>query len=167
MLISIIVAADENNAIGINNNLPWHLPVDLKYFKQRTTGHSIIMGRKTFESIGKALPNRINRVVSRNTIALEGILGYNSLETAVADCFKANENECFIIGGGQIYNEAMKGIVNKVYLTRVHTKLVKADTFFPVLDAQNWKLMESTFVAKDEKNNFDCSFEVYIKTTDR
>lgn len=164
MIVSIIVAADENNAIGINNQLPWHLPVDLKYFKQLTLGHTIIMGRKTYESIGKPLPGRTSVVITSNKeIVWDGIEKTNSLAAAIEFSKQKNETECFIIGGGMIFKDAI-ALADKIYLTRIHTSLPEADTFFPALKKANWKLTTANFVAADEKNKMDCTFEVYEKT---
>lgn len=129
MLISIIVIADENNGIGKNNQLLCHLPADLKYFKQTTLGHTIVMGRKTFESIGKPLPGRTNIVISRQTdLAIEGCLVLPHLGDAINHAKASGETELFITGGGTIY-ELTLPLADKVYLTRLHHQF-DADTFF-------------------------------------
>lgn len=156
--ISIVVAASDNRVIGIENKLPWHLPADLKFFKNLTTGHTILMGRKTFESIGKALPNRRNLVITRDRyFVAEGCELFHSLEEAIDACV---EGETFIIGGDSIYQQALS-ISNKIYLTRVHTHIENGQAFFPELDATVWSLISSDFVAKDDRNPFDMHFEVY------
>jgi len=144
MTLSIIVAIAENGVIGKGNNLLWHISEDLKRFKKLTSGHSIIMGRKTFESIGKPLPNRRNIVISRNTsIHAEGCEIANSIENALK--LTQNEDEVFVIGGGQIYKQALP-LANKLYLTRVHADY-DGDTFFPSVDTATWKLVS------EEKGN--------------
>lgn len=158
MPISLIVAADENNAIGFGNQMPWHLPIDLKYFKRVTLGHPVIMGRKTFESIGRLLPNRRNMIVSRQEIAIEGAEVYPSIEAALA-AFNSDEI-VFIIGGGQIYSQTIS-LAQKVYLTRVHTKALSADTYFPLLKENEWRETESETIVADEKNAFDVTFKVF------
>lgn len=144
MGISIIVAVAENGVIGGGNKLLWHIPDDLKRFKQITSGHSVIMGRKTFESIGKPLPNRRNIVISRNpNIDIQGVEVANSLEDALA--MTQNETEVFIIGGGEIYKQALP-LASKLYLTRVHKKY-EGDTDFPEIVEHDWRLVYS-----EEKN---------------
>ncbi|HOP04329.1 MAG TPA: dihydrofolate reductase [Tenuifilaceae bacterium] len=134
-MISIIVAIAENNVIGKNNQLIWHISEDLKRFKLLTTGHCIIMGRKTFESIGKALPKRTNIVVSRNEkYRAEGCQVVNSLETALGLC--PNYDEVFIIGGGELYREALP-LAKKLYITRIH-RAYEGDTYFPEIDENTW-----------------------------
>lgn len=156
-VISVIVAIDENNAIGKDNNLLCYLPNDLKYFKSKTDGSSIIMGRKTFESLPKgALPNRRNIVISRNkTLQFPNTEMCSSLEEAVELC--KDESEIFIIGGGAIYNEAIK-FVDRLYLTRIHHKFEGADTHFPEIDTQKWKETWREDHQADEKHKYDYSF---------
>lgn len=159
--ISIVVAASDNQVIGIENKLPWHLPADLKFFKNLTTGHTILMGRKTFESIGKALPNRRNLVITRDRhFTAEGCELFHSMEEAIAACV---EGETFIIGGDSIYKQALS-LCNKIYLTRVHTHIENGQAFFPELDATVWSLISSDFVSKDDRNLFDMHFEVYERS---
>jgi dihydrofolate reductase len=160
MKVSIIVATDLNNAIGKENKLLWHLPADLKFFKNTTTGHSIIMGRKTFESIGRALPNRTNIIISRNNaLSVEGCTVKNNLTDALRFCKENNETEAFVIGGGEIYQQAIE-LADTIYLTKVH-HVFDADTFFANWDKTNWQLISKEYFAKDEKNTFDYSFEVW------
>lgn len=160
MLISIIVIADENNGIGKNNQLLCHLPADLKYFKQTTLGHTIVMGRKTFESIGKPLPGRTNIVISRQTdLAIEGCLVLPHLEDAINHAKASGETELFITGGGTIY-ELTLPLADKVYLTRLHHQF-DADTFFPALPGNEWNCIKDERHSQDEKNRYDYSFQVY------
>lgn len=155
MTISIIVATDSNNLIGNNNQLPWHLPADLKHFKNITTGHTIIMGRKTYDSIGKALPNRKNIVITRNTnYTLPDAEVVNSLQQALQN--RVGEGEVFIIGGSQIFNEALP-LATKLYLTIIHHTF-QGDTWFPKLDLPKWKLLKKEFFQPDEKNLYSYSF---------
>ncbi|WP_140936567.1 dihydrofolate reductase [Sphingobacterium lumbrici] len=156
--LTLIVAAAENNAIGKGNKMPWHLPNDFKYFKKNTLDHSIVMGRKTFESIGKALPERRNIVITRDLhYKAEDIDVANSLEEVLTYC--RDEREIFIIGGAEIYRQTLP-LAQKVLLTRVHTT-VDGDAFFPELVPAAWKLVSSEAHQKDEKHAFDYSFEVY------
>ena len=151
--ISIVVAMSENRVIGIDNTLPWHLSADLKRFKEITTGHCIIMGRLTFESIGKALPNRLNIVISRNKdLELpENVLIANSLENAI-EVAEQEGKKIFIIGGGQIFNQALP-ICNKLYLTVVH-KEINGDVYFPSIKMDEWN------VNWEEKNLLDIKSEL-------
>lgn len=156
--ISIVVAASDNNVIGVENKLPWHLPADLKFFKNLTSGHAIIMGRKTYESIGKALPNRRNLVLTHDKFFnAPGCDVFHSIEAAISSC---TDDETFIIGGDTIYKQALP-YSNKIYVTRVHTRIDNGQAFFPELDVTEWQLLSSDFVPKDERNMFDMHFEVY------
>lgn len=156
--LTLIVAAAENNAIGKGNKMPWHLPNDFKYFKKNTLDHSIVMGRKTFESIGKALPERRNIVITRDlNYKAEDIDVANGLDEVLTYC--RDEREIFIIGGAEIYRQTLP-LAQKVLLTRVHTT-VDGDAFFPELVPASWKLVSSEAHQKDEKHAFDYSFEVY------
>ncbi|MDR3188541.1 MAG: dihydrofolate reductase [Prevotellaceae bacterium] len=134
--ISIIVAVADNGVIGNANRLPWHIPEDLRRFRQLTTGHTVIMGRKTFESIGKPLPNRKNVVISR-TMPVGGA-GHPVVVRSLADALQAaqGDNEAFIIGGDSVYRQAMP-LAQRLYLTRVHT-LADGDTFFPEVSEKDW-----------------------------
>lgn len=162
MSISIIVAASENDVIGTNNTLPWHLPADLKYFKQLTTGHTIIMGRKTYESIGRPLPNRRNIVISRNThFKAEGIEIIHQLDD-LQQLINPDE-ESFIIGGDLIYRQSMD-LADKIYLTRVHTTIQDGSAFFAKPNPDIWQKISTEFHAADDKNPFDYTFEVYQKS---
>lgn len=160
MIISLIVIADEKNGIGKNNGLLCHLPADLRYFKQTTTGHHIVMGRRTFEAVGRPLPNRVNMVITRDPeLELEGCVMCQSLDEAVNIAEIHKETELFITGGGSIYEQAMQ-LADKIYLTRIHAVL-DADTYFPQLPEGQWTLASSEFHVKDEKNIYDYSFMVY------
>ena len=159
-MITIIAAIAENNALGKDNKLIWHLPDDFKRFKNITSGHYIIMGRKTFESFPKPLPNRTHVIISRqkNYSQLNCIV-VDSLQKAIEACPK-NE-EVFIVGGGEIYNQSIE-IAHKIDITRVHHSF-EADTFFPEIDLTKWKLIFKEFHSKDEKHNFDFTFETYTR----
>ena len=158
MEISIIVAAAKNGVIGKDNQLLWKLSEDLKLFKKRTTGHAIIMGRKTFDSIGKALPNRVNIVISRNKyLKIEGCEVSKSLENAIEIAQeKSEQQEVFIIGGEKIYHLAQP-LATKLYLTKVDAEM-EGDAFFDDTPYKDWKVVSSVSYSKDEKNEFD--FEV-------
>jgi len=156
----LIAAAAENNALGKDNQLVWHLPDDFKRFKQLTSGHHIIMGRKTFESFPKPLPNRTHVVITRQKdYAPEGCIVVHSMEKAVEICPK---NEVvYIIGGGEIYALGMP-FANKIELTRVHETFI-ADAFFPEINPTEWDLVTQEFHPKDERHHFDFTFQTYIK----
>lgn len=161
MILTIIAAAAENNALGKDNDLVWHLPDDFKRFKALTSGHFIIMGRKTFESFPKPLPNRTHVIITRQKDyeVPENCIVVSSLKKAIEIC---PENETtYIIGGGQIYKQSME-IANKIELTRVHTE-VEADTFFPEIEDKDWQLIASEFHPKDEKHQFDFTYLTYIR----
>ena len=159
--ITIIVAAAENNAIGKDNDLIWSLPNDLKRFKKLTSGHSIIMGRKTFDSFPGLLPNRKHIVISRNkNISFsDEFTVVSNFEDAIRET--GDDENPFIIGGGQIYKLAMD-LGDKIELTRVHEEF-KADTFFPKIDEDKWKLIHEEFNEKDERHQFSFTYKTYIK----
>ncbi len=153
--VTLVVAVSENNAIGKNNQLLWHLPADLKHFKEITSGHPIIMGRKTYDSIGRPLPNRRNIVITRQSdLNIANVEVVGSLEEAVSIC-KA-ENEVFVIGGAEIYKESL-AFANKIFLTTVHQKY-EADVFFPELIKKDWKEVSKEYHEADEKNNVAYTF---------
>jgi dihydrofolate reductase len=153
--VSIIVAISANNAIGKNNQLLWHLPADLKHFKEITSGHTIIMGRKTYDSIGRPLPNRRNIVITRKTdLQIENVEIVNSLQDAISLC--ETEDEVFIIGGAEIYKNSIS-IANRIYLTTVHQEY-EADVFFPELNKDEWLETYQEHHAADEKNSVAYSF---------
>jgi len=154
MIVSAIVATSENNAIGKGNQLLWHMPNDLKHFKDITSGRTIIMGRKTFDSVGKPLPRRRNIVVTRQDITIPGCEVVKSIEDALALC--RGEDEVFIGGGAEIYKLAMP-LTDRIYLTIIH-KLFDADTFFPEIDKKEWKEVTREDHQPDEKNSYPYSF---------
>jgi dihydrofolate reductase len=156
----MIAAVAENNALGKNNELVWHLPNDFKRFKELTTGHHIIMGRKTFESFPKPLPNRTHIVITRQeNYNPEGCIVVNSIEKAIAIC---PENEdSYIIGGGEIYNLGLR-YADIIELTKVHHTF-EADAFFPKISESDWLLVESEENFKDEKHLYDYTYETYIR----
>jgi dihydrofolate reductase len=159
-MITIIAAAAENNALGKDNLLVWHLPDDFKRFKQITSGHYIIMGRKTFESFPKPLPNRTHVIVSRQkNYHPQGCIVVNSIEEALMECPKGED--IFIIGGGEIYKQSIS-LADKIELTRVHG-IVDADTYFPEINPEEWQLLSEEFHEKDDKHNFDFTFQTFIK----
>jgi dihydrofolate reductase len=159
-MTTIIAAIAENNALGKNNDLIWHLPADLIRFRKTTTGHHIIMGRNTFESIGKPLPNRTTVIISRNKdYKAEGCITVDSLETALE--IAKNDDSPFIIGGAQIYEKAIN-LVDQLDITEVHHKF-EADVFFPKIDLSIWKETKREFFKADEKNSYDYSFVSYIR----
>ena len=160
--LTIVVAVSENNAIGKNNQLLWHLPADLKHFKEMTTDHPIIMGRKTYESIGKALPNRTNIVVSRKKDWFEeGILIVGSIKEAVKFAKKIDE-QVFIIGGGNIYEQTLD-LTDKLEVTLVQTNM-KADTFFPKIDPKIWNKIEEVCHEKQKNDTDTIRFKVRTKS---
>lgn len=159
-MITIIAAVAQNNALGKNNDLLWHLPNDFKRFKAITSGHYIIMGRKTFESFPKPLPNRTHVIISKQkNYVVENCIVVDGLENAIAICPK-NE-DIFIIGGGEIYKQSIN-LADKLDLTLVHENF-DATVFFPVIDENIWKLDSEEHHFKDEKHKFDYSFLSYSK----
>ena len=167
MKVSLIVACSENLVIGKDNDLIWHLPKDMKFFKDTTKGHFVIMGRKNFESIPhkyRPLPNRTNVVVTRqDTYEAEGCIVVNSISEALNRAKDAKDEEPFIIGGGEIYRLALEqNLVDRVYITRVH-KHYDGDTFFPELSS-DWKLISSEKNEADEKHECAYTFEIYEKS---
>ncbi|MDR1582807.1 MAG: dihydrofolate reductase [Prevotellaceae bacterium] len=157
MTLSIIAAVAQNRAIGRNNQLLWHISEDLRYFKQLTSGHTVIMGRKTFESIGKPLPNRHNTVISRTLAPADGISVAKDLNAALAQCL--NETEVFIIGGGSIYREALP-LAHRLYLTEVHADC-DGDTFFPEINRNDWKEISRQDFPHGATFPYPFSFVVY------
>jgi len=161
MILTLIAAAAENNALGKDNQMIWHLPDDFKRFKQLTTGHYIIMGRKTFESFPKALPNRTHVIITRQKeYTAEECIVVNSLEEAIKVC--PQDEEVFVIGGGEIYKQSIE-VADKIELTRVYGTSPDADAFFPEIDLSKWKMTEEVFHPKDEKHAYDMAFQTYLK----
>lgn len=160
MIISIIVAHGKNNVIGKDNQLLWRLSADLKRFKSITMGHTMIMGRKTFESIGKPLPGRKTIIISRNeSYHVEGCVTCTSLESAFSMC--KNEKEVFVVGGAEIYKQSIDK-ADKLYLTLVDTK-IEGDAYFPKINASDWKLTSEESFKSDEKNEHNYQFINYEK----
>lgn len=161
-MISIIVAASENNVIGIHNHLPWHLPVDMKYFKDTTMGKPIVMGRKSFEELGKVLPGRPNIMITRQEdYTRPGLTVVPSLEAGIEKAKTFGTEEIFITGGGEIFKMAIeKGVVDRLYVTRVHAT-VEGDTYFPDFDRTQWEKVKSEDYEKDEKHQYSMTFEVW------
>lgn len=159
--IIIIAAAAENNALGINNDLPWHLPDDFKRFKTLTTGHKIIMGRKTLESFPRPLPNREHIAITRSKSYCPKFPC--TLVHTIADAIELvkNDEKSFIIGGGEIYRQSLT-YATRIELTRVHTE-VEADTFFPEIDLSIWHLVKEEHYSKDAKHEYDFSYLTYVR----
>ena len=167
MIISLIVAVAENNAIGKNNQLLWHLPIDMKYFKETTTSHYVIMGRKNYESIPekfRPLPNRTNMIITRNkNYKQENCLVFNSIESAIEKAKADKQDKVFIIGGGQIYKDVLENkLVDEIHLTRVHENF-EGDVFFPEIDFNKWRLEHSTTYNTDEKHHFSFTINKFMK----
>lgn len=163
MHLSIIVAISENGVIGRGGKLPWRLPGDLRRFKQRTTGHTIIMGRRTWESIGRPLADRRMVVISRQKdYDAAGCQVVSSLDDALAIARQAGDDEAFVIGGAELYRLALPQ-ADRFYLTRVHTS-VEGDTSLPEFDLSKWRLLESEQHGADADNEFAYTFEVYERT---
>lgn len=158
MQISIIIAVSNNGVIGRDNQMPWHLSDDLKRFKKLTSSHCIVMGRKTYDFIGKPLPNRTNIIISRNKdLTIEGVVICNNIEQAIDFAKAQNEKELFIIGGGEICRQALS-ITDTIYLTKVDTEL-EGDAFFS-FDESKWQISEIEYIPKNEKNEFDSEFMI-------
>ena len=160
MAISHLVAASENNVIGKGNQLPWHLPNDFKYFKNKTWAMPVIMGRNTYESLDKPLPGRFNIVITTNhDWNRNDVIVAHSIDEAITKATETDCKEIFIIGGGKIFEQSI-GTVNKIYLTRVHTT-VEGDTFYPEIDETKWKLISEDPHPADEKHKFAYSFQLW------
>ena len=159
---NIIVAISDNNAIGRNNELLWHISEDLRFFRRTTLGWPVIMGRKTFESIGRALPGRVNVVVSRGFTTGEDVEVVGSLEEAFATAESTNLEKCFVMGGGQIYAQALE-LADRLVVTHVHTVIEDADTFFPPIDPQVWTVSDRSELFTDEETGYTFEFVEYLK----
>lgn len=159
-MLSLLLAMDRNRVIGSNNNLPWYLPGDLKFFKEKTTGHTIIMGRKTFKSIGKALPNRKNVVITRNESTFpEGVEVVKDIQT-ILNWNNANpEQEFFVIGGGKIFEQVLP-YADRMYITLIDEAFA-GDTYFPEFSGNEWHLTSKTKGQKNDKNPYDYYFLQY------
>jgi dihydrofolate reductase len=159
-MIVTIAAVAENNALGKNNELVWHLPNDFKRFKELTSGHYIIMGRKTFESFPKPLPNRTHVVITRQqNYQPEGCIIVNNIENAIKAC--PENKTIYIIGGGEIYNQALV-FSDKIEITKVHGDF-EADAFFPEIKTEEWELVQSDFNKKDERHLYDYTYQTFVK----
>ena len=168
----IIVAIADNNSIGKDNALLWHISEDLKFFKRTTMGCPVIMGRKTFESIGRPLPKRLNIVISRGFEAPEGVVVVSSLAEAYAVASSSASDipdqignpRCFVMGGGQIYAQAISDM-DRLIVTHVHTVIEDADTFFPPIDPEVWKVADRSEMFHDDESGYDFEFVTYIRAT--
>lgn len=166
MKLALIAAYSQNRVVGFDNKLPWHLPEDLQYFKRCTSGKAIIMGRKTFESIGRPLPNRTNIVITRNAqFQAEGVKVVSNLEDAIEMAKAVNDvngvDEVMVIGGATIYELALP-LADRLYLTHVHAH-IEGDAYFPEVDFSKWHEMQRADYAASESNPYDYSFVVYEK----
>ncbi|MEO8820349.1 MAG: dihydrofolate reductase [Ginsengibacter sp.] len=161
-MLSHIAAASENNSIGLNNDIPWKLSTDFKYFKNKTWGMPVIMGRNSFEAMKTALPGRINIVITRNTNwQAENAFVVHTINEAIEKAKESEAKEIFIIGGGEIFKQTIS-IVDRIYLTRVHTTM-EGDTFYPEIDKTKWQLKSEESHPADDKNNYPYTFEVWEK----
>ncbi len=158
--VSIIVAAAANGVIGRDGGLPWRLPADLRHFKRTTMGHHLVVGRRTWEEVGRPLPGRTMVVVTRDpALGIPGVVVVSSLQEAVAVAVGAGDDEVFVAGGGEIYRQAM-AMAHRVYLTRIHAD-IEGDTTFPELDGEAWRLVSREDHEADEGNPYPYSFLVY------
>jgi len=162
VVLSHIVAAAENNVIGAQGQLPWHLPNDFKYFKNKTWGMPVIMGRKSYESLKQSLPGRINIVISaRSDFMPSDALVAHNIPAAIAIAKESDAREIFIIGGGEVFRQSMD-LVSRIYLTRVHGS-VAGDTYYPAIDENKWALTSQQAFPADEKNDYAYTFQVWEK----
>ncbi|AKD38200.1 dihydrofolate reductase [Pasteurella multocida subsp. multocida OH4807] len=163
MTLSLIVAMTKNSVIGKDNQMPWHLPADLAWFKQNTTGKPVIMGRKTFESIGRPLPKRTNIVLSRQPYTHPGVIWKESLESAID--YVKDSSEVMLIGGGELFKQYLPQ-ADKLYLTEIQTEL-EGDTYFPAINWDTWHIESETWRPADENNPYDLRFLILVaKKTD-
>lgn len=163
-IISHLVAASENNVIGQGNQLPWSLPDDFKYFKNKTWGMVVIMGRKTYESLSKPLPGRTNIVVTKDKQwNVDGVIVSHDIAEAVKAAKATYCKELFIIGGGELFRQTQE-IVNRIYITRVHASF-EGDTFYPPIDPSKWKLLSQDQHEKNEKHQYPFTFEIWERTS--
>lgn len=166
-MLSLIVAVAQNGAIGRNNGLLWHISEDLKYFKSTTTGHPVIMGRKTYESIGRPLPGRRNIVLTRGSLEIPPVKNPQTTSMEVVNSLddvyriaQADDEEFFVMGGGMLYNQTF-GKADFLYLTRIYAVAEDADTFFPPINESEWDLVRQSEMLHDEENGIDFKFIVY------
>ena len=161
-MIKILVAFDENRVIGKNNELIWHLPADLKRFKALTTGHVIIMGRKTYDSIGKPLPNRTTIVISRQTdLQIEGVILANSVEEAILKAKSITREDIYIVGGAEIYTLSLP-LADQILVTQLHD-IFEGDAFFPEISPEIWEVTEKERGITDEQNTYQFSYITYSR----
>lgn len=168
MKLISVVAASENNVIGVNNKMPWHLPDDLKFFKKTTSGFPIIMGKNTWLSIGaQPLPNRTNIVISGSLEAIEGVVLVKDMEAAIAWLkeHRPGLEKAFIIGGGQLYRATMD-LIDEFYMTRIHTSIDAGMVYFPEFKEDDWELRWTEFHDQDEKHRFSFTFEHWIRKSE-
>lgn len=163
MIISLIAAASSNRVIGVQNQLPWHLPADLKFFKEKTLGHHILMGRKTWESFGKPLPGRTSVVISQSSglVVPEGVFLFEQIKDGIEFARNRGESELMIIGGGQIFEKSIP-FADRIYLTHVYTRIPHGEgvILFPSVLQSDWKIVSSEIRNKDEKHAFGMDFLV-------
>ena len=159
---NIIVAVADNNAIGRNNELLWHISEDMRFFRRQTLGWPVIMGRKTFESIGRALPGRVNIVISRSFNTGEDVAVVGSLEEAFKVAESTNLEKCFVMGGGQIYSQALSE-ADRLVVTHVHAVIDDADTFFPPIDSQIWTEVQRSELHTGEETGYTFEFVEYTR----
>ena len=161
MITNLVVAAAENNVIGKNNKLLWHLPNDMAFFKNTTWGMPVIMGRKTFESLGKPLKGRTNIIITGNKNYSPGkdVIVADSIQSAISESEKTDAKECYVIGGGEVYRLSLP-LAQRIYLTRVHATM-EGDTFFPAIHEKDWQMVTSTTFAADSRHQFSYSFEIW------
>lgn len=163
MKISAIVAVSNNLCIGVDNDLPWHMPADLKFFKETTAGHYVLMGRKSFESIGRPLPRRTNIVVTRQKdFYHSGIHIYHSIPEGIAFAQEAGVEELFILGGSNIYFQT-EALWDQLYLTKIDTEIEACNAYFPKINLSDWRLESEEKHKKDEANVYDYTFCKYIR----
>lgn len=164
MKIIAIVAASRNHVIGINNTMPWHLPDDFKHFKAHTSGHIILMGKNTWLSLGRPLPNRKNWIISSSlSIQEDTVRVFSSIPDAIKAAKQEQAEKLFIIGGGQIYKATMD-IIDTIILTKIHADIENGEVFFPQFSTDEWTLTSNVFHPKDEKHLYDFSFETWERT---
>ncbi len=163
MIISLIAACSTNRVIGVDNDLPWHVPADMRFFMRTTKGHHVIMGRKTFESLGVPLKNRTNIVVTRDPFFIaSGVLVTHGISEAVDLAIDGDESEVFIIGGGEIYKQSMN-LADKIYLTEIDTFIDEGDAFFPEIDPEEWDLAFEDPHDADDRNEFAYTFKTFLR----
>ena len=163
MIVSAIAAMSKNRVIGVNNGLPWHLPADMKYFMRTTRGHHVVMGRKTFESMGVPLKARTNIVITRDPFfAATGILVAHSLHEALEIATANKETEAFVIGGSEIYRLAIP-VLDRIYLTEIDLFVEKGDAFFPDFVIEEWRLVSQENHDPDDKNKYSYAFKIFIR----